>query len=341
MTENNHSPHQSAFGRGIRLALVLLLLLSSLLSLSSVRATADDEEDERGPRPGNIQARGAFTCDFTIPGNSPLDVAPVIERDRMYMAERPGMQRKQIPLRFDNATGDLLSGGRYLFDTRQQAEAYKSWAEDDFALDGTLFFDRPYFLDRDCHSWRVIGAHNFQDLQRQVVLRTERWSVPDDSQMHTLKQRWPQIMAAASERGLTGAWLLYNKEEQLVQVVYFADRVAPPNPFVPDFASLGALESAPALGSIFDGQPGWARTFDRTQWVLTVWFPFVLGDHGQPSLWPNSPPLPEAYVGDGVCEVSRGENHASAPTDCGPLCGNGVCDAGEGTQNCPGDCRIP
>ena len=341
MTENNHSPHQSAFGRGIRLALMLLLLHSSLLSLSGVRASSDDDEDERGPRPGNIQARGAFTCDFTIPGNSPLDVAPVIERDRMYMAERPGMQRKQIPLRFDNATGDLLSGGRYLFNTRQQAVDYKSWVENEFVLDGTLFFDRPYFLNRDCHSWRVIGAHNFQDLQRQVVLRTERWSVPDASQMHTLKQRWPQLMAAASERGLTGAWLLYNKEEQLVQVVYFADRVAPPDPFVPDFASLGALESAPALGSIFDGQPGWSKTFDRTQWVLTVWFPFVLGDHGQPSLWPNSPPLPEAYVGDGVCEVSRGENHASAPTDCGPLCGNGVCDAGEDTRNCPGDCRIP
>src|SRR5215207_8832007 len=310
MTEHNHSPHQSAFGRGIRLALMLLLLHSSLLSLSGVRASSDDEEDERGPRPGNIQARGAFTCDFTIPGNSPLDVAPVIERDRMYMAARPGFQRKQIPLRFDNATGDLLSGGRYLFDTRQQAEAYKSWAVDEFALDGTLFFDRPYFLNRDCRAWRVIGAHNFGGLERQVVLRTERWSVPDDGQMHTLKQRWPLIMAAASERGLTGAWLLYNKEEGLVQLVYFADRVAPPDPFVPDFASLGALESAPPLGNVFDGQPGWAKTFDRTQWVLTVWFPFVLGDHGQPSLWPNSPPLPEAYVGDGVCEVSRGENHA-------------------------------
>src|ERR671913_544179 len=93
-------------------------------------------------RPGNIKARGAFTCDFGLPGEMPLgQVAPVIERDRMYMAERPGMQRKQIPLRFDNATGDLLSGGRYLFNTRQQAVDYKSWVENEFVLDGTLFFD--------------------------------------------------------------------------------------------------------------------------------------------------------------------------------------------------------
>jgi hypothetical protein len=340
MTEHNHSPRHTALKRGLLLAFMLLLVLSSLPSFSSARTSSDD--DERGPRPGNIQARGSFTCDFTIPGDYPLDVAQAIERDRMYMAERPGMQRKQIPLGFvGNANHDLYSGGRYLFDTRQQAEAYKSWVEDDYLLDGTHFFDRPYFLNRDCHAWRVIGAHNFGGLERQVVLRTERWSVPDGSEMQTLKQRWPQIMAAASERGLTGAWLLYNKEEGLVQLVYFADRVAPPDPFVPDFASLGALESAPALGNIFDGQTGWARNFDRTQWVLTVWFPFVLGDHGQPSLWPNSPPLPEARVGDGVCEVSRGEDHVSAPSDCGALCGNGVCDAGEDTMNCPGDCRLP
>ena len=342
MTENNYSPRHTALKRGVLLALMLLLLVQTgLPSFSGARAASDDDDDERGPRPGNIQARGSFTCDFTIPGNSPLDVAPVIERDRMYMAARPGFQRKQIPLRFDNATGDLLSGGRYLFNTRQQAEKYKDWAENDFVLDGTLFFDRPYFLNRDCHAWRVIGAHNFGSLEQQVVLRTERWSVPHGSQMHTLKQRWPLIMAAASERGLTGAWLLYNKEEALVQLVYFADRVAPPDPFVPDFASLGALESAPALGNIFDGQPGWARNFDRTQWVLTVWFPFVLGDHGQPSLWPNSPPLPEARIGDGVCEVSRGESKANAPTDCGAKCGNGVCNAGEDTLSCPGDCRLP
>src|SRR5215216_5122525 len=100
MTENNHSPRHTALKSGTLLALMLLLVLSSLPSLSSARTSSDDD-DERGPRPGNIQARGSFTCDFTIPGDYPLDVAPVIERDRMYMAARPGLQRKQIPLRFD------------------------------------------------------------------------------------------------------------------------------------------------------------------------------------------------------------------------------------------------
>src|SRR5215203_1415244 len=239
MTATNHSPGHSASSRITRLALMLLLLPLSLLSFSGARAQSGDD-DERSPRQGNIQARGCFTCDFTIPGNSPLDVAPAIERDRMYMAERPGMQRKQIPLGFA-ANGDLLSGGRYLFDTRRLAEEYKAWVQNDFVLDGTLFFDRPYFVNPDCHAWRLIGGHNFQDVQHQVVLRTERWSVPDTNQLDNLKRSWPKMMAAAAERGLTGAWLLYNREEQLVQIVYFADRIVPPHPFIPDFASLGAL----------------------------------------------------------------------------------------------------
>lgn len=177
--------------RAICMVVMLLLLQSTFLAFSTVRAgSLDDYDDNNEPRPGNIQARGCFTCDFTIPGNSPLNVAPVIERDRMFMAERPGMQRKQIPLGFA-ANGDLLSGGRYLFESRQQAEQYKDWVQNDFVLDGTLFFDRPYFLNPDCHAWRLIGGHNFQDVQHQVVLRTERWSVPDTNQLDNLKRSWP------------------------------------------------------------------------------------------------------------------------------------------------------
>lgn len=341
MIKDRHSRNKSILSKGIRLALMLLLLQSMLLAFSSARAASnDDDDDDNDPRPGNIQARGSFTCDFTIPFDPDLNVAPIIERDRMFMAARPGMQRKQIPMSFD-ASNNLLSGGRYLFNTRLQAERYKDWVQNDFALDGIQFFDRPYFLNPDCHAWRVIGAHNFKDLQYQTVLRTERFSVPHASQMHKLKQRWPQIMVAAAQRGLTGAWLLYNKEEQLVQIVYFADRVSPPDPYVPDVEGLSKLASTTPLGAIFDGQSGWTKTFDRTQWVLTVWFPFVLGDHGLPSLWPNSPPLPIAFEGDGVCEVSRGETNANAPTDCGLKCGNGVCNAGEDNKKCPGDCRLP
>jgi hypothetical protein len=341
MPQNTSTENRINFSKSIRLAVALLLLVQLLcFPVASINAATDEDDDENSM--GNISAKGCFTCDFTILADFPLgQVAPVIERDRMYMAEQRGMQRKQIPMAFDNQTGNLFSGGRYLFDTQSDAVRYKAWVENDFILDGIHFLDRPYFLNPDCHAWRVIGAHNFKDLTKQVIMRTERWSVPEANQKQALKQIWSQLLANAAQRGLTGVWLTYNKEEQLAQIVYFADRVVPQDPYVPDFASLGALAAAPPLGSIFDNQTGWTRTFDRTQWVLTVWFPFVLGDNGQPSLWPNSPPLPEAYIGDGVCEVSRGENHINAPGDCGPTAGNGVCDAGENTQNTPGDCRLP
>lgn len=334
-------------GIGARLAVALLLLQSSWFAAPVARAATQDTTekpatDVQRKEGGNIKAKGAFTCDFALPGDFPFSqVAPVIERDRMYMAERPGMQRKQIPMRIDFSNGNLLTGGRYLFDTEQDAAKYRSWVENDFVLDGTHFFERPYFLNPDCRSWGVVGAHNIKDIQQQIIMRTERWSVPHESQMHLLKQSWPLILQEAEQRGLTGVWLLYNEQEQLAQLVYFADRVVPQNPSMFDFASLAALEFGTPLGTVFDTQPEWTRTFDRTQWVLTVWFPFELGDRGQPSLWPNSPPLPEPYPGDGVCEVSRGENSVNAPGDCAPTAGNGVCDAGENTQNTPGDCRLP
>src|SRR5688572_5110235 len=142
----NYSNFQNQLSRRLRVAIALPLLLLSLMPLFTIKATTSDDSNELNSRSGNIKARGAFTCDFALPGNLPLDqVAPIIERDRMYMAERPGMQRKQIPLAFDPDTGNLLSGGRYLFDTKQDAVNYKAWVENDFSLDGTLFFDRPYY----------------------------------------------------------------------------------------------------------------------------------------------------------------------------------------------------
>ncbi len=164
--------------------------------------------------------------------------------------------------------------------------------------------------------------------------------LPAGDQKAYLRAKWPEIRDEAKKRGLSAVWLDYDKEDQLAQLVYFADRVDPPDPTTPDFASLEALENAPALGTDL-ARASWTKTFDRTEWTFTVWYPFALGDHGHPSLWPNSAPFALPFCGDGVCEVSRGETHATCPADCTPSCGNKVCNSGENTLSCPGDCRSP
>jgi hypothetical protein len=332
---------ESISGWKLRLALCLVVCTVTAFGATvkpGVISTSAAKPNDSPTTIGEVKAKGAFTADFALPGSLPLnEVAPLIERDRMYMSARRGMQNKYLPLRIDFATGNLLSGGRYLFDTEHDAEMYKNWVKNDFILDGVHFFDRPIFIDPDYHAWRVIGAHHLGEIDTRIIVRTERWSVSGQNISEMLKSKWNAILAEAGGRGMTSAWLLYDKDEQLVQLVYFADRIAPADPTTPDFASLAALQFSPALGHHFDDQ-GWTKTFDRTQWVLTIWYPFVTGDNGQPSLWPHSPPLPEPYCGDGVCEVSRGESNATCPGDCPPTAGNGVCEQGENSTNCPGDC---
>jgi hypothetical protein len=318
----------------LRFGPALSALLGLLLAATGVAA-------------GETQPGGAFTCDFGLSAGLPQDkIAPSIERDQMYMAARPGLLHKHIPISFD-ATGNVFSGGRYLFDTARHAREYRDWVFNTYVLDGVHFLKRSYFLSPDCHAWTVIGAHDFADIHNsQIVLRTERWSVRNAHQpAAVLQQRLDAVLASAQLRGLTSVWLLYDEEEGLASLVYFGGRAGPSDPRAPDTASLDALAAAPPLGDIFADQ-GWKRIFDRTQWALTIWFPFALGDRGEPALWPNTPPFFRPSQGDGVCEVSRGESAADTdippgiPNDCMPQCGDGIAQTGETSMNCPGDVRL-
>jgi hypothetical protein len=292
---------------------------------------------------GDLLQQGAFTCDLTVgPELIPAQAPSEIDRDRMLMSH-PGMRQKMLPIAF-GPDSTLLMGGRYLFDTEKQAKDYADFVLHRYVLNGVQFVDRDYFKDHDCRAWRAVGAHDFADFRaHQVVMRTERWEVPDKGAGEPLlRQRWRQLRDAAEARGLTSVWLLYNKEDSKVALVYHADRIAPNDPEVPDFASLAALAGAPPLGALFDDQ-GWTKEFDRTHWVFTIWQPFVLGDLGAPSLFPYSPPFPGLSCGDGLCTPSHGETGASCPVDCPPHCGDAECQPAESetVHNCPSDCRVP
>lgn len=301
----------------------------------------DDDDDADGVI--ELDADAGFSCDFGLSGDVPFEaIPPAIERDRMYMSDQPGMIfGKHLPLSIDPNTNALYSGGRYLFDTRNHALDYQQWVTQDYVLDGVQFLSRPGVIAPDCHVWKNIGAYELGDISTDhIVMRTERWHVPGHKSVKNYLNGFrDDLRDAALDAGLTGVWLLYSEQERLVEIVYIDDRVAPPGPGELDFASVFALASLPTLGAEFDAK-GWTRVLDRTHFVLSIWFPFELGDVGEPSLWPNSPPLPEPFCTDGVCEVSRGEDNDNCPVDCTPGCGDAVCDPDEGPNNCPGDCRI-
>lgn len=322
--------------------IVLAGLVTAGLALA-IAATSESRPQVVLGGDGDLAVEGAFTCDFTLApdavATSPEPIAATLERDRMLMSRQgTGMLRKHVPLAIDFTTGNLLSGGRYLFDTEEHAQSYKTFVTRDFTVDGLQFLDRPVFLDTDCHAWSVVAARDFADIHTShVVLRTERWSVPADNQRQLLKDRWPLIRAEAAARGYTSVWLLYNKQEQLASLVYFVNRLVPKNPASPDFVTLFALQSSPALGDLLNDL-GYPKVLDRTQWSWTIWFPFLAGDRGEPALWPHSPPLPEPFAGDGVCQPSRGETFDNTPSDCGPTTGDGVCQPGETAKASPSDC---
>ena len=272
-------------------------------------------------------------------------VAPTIERDRMYLAEKPGLlEGKHLPLSIDFQTGEMFSGGRYLFDTKSHAAAYEDFVTDGFVLDGYQFLARPGILDPSCRDWINIGAFELGDIESDhVLMRTERWHIPYNGNFRSFLRflALPGILLQSVDQGLTGVWVLYNQEEQLVEIVQISDRVAPVAPGELDVNSFFALQSSPTLGELFD-HIGFERDLVRTSFILSIWFPFVLGDQGEPSIWPNSPPLPAPFCGDGVCEPSRGEDGMACAVDCPINCGDAVCQPaeGEGTSNCPGDCRL-
>jgi hypothetical protein len=313
------------------------------LLLTTACATEPTTSIESASTIGDLSQEGAFTCDLVIgPELSPPQAPIDIERDRILMSH-PGMRQKMLPIAF-GPNNTLFMGGRYLFDTEDQAKDYADFVLHRYVLDGVQFVNRVYFHSHDCRAWQTIGAHDFADFRSdQVVVRTERWQVPGQSQEHGLRTAWPQLRDAAAARGLTSVWLLYSQADNLVQLVYYADRVDPPDPNVPDFASLGALAGQPPLGATLAGTPGWTQDLDESHWIFTIWQPYVAGDRGAPSIHPYSPPFPGLSCGDGLCVPSRGENAATCPADCPTNCGDDVCqpDQGEDVHNCPSDCRVP
>jgi hypothetical protein len=243
--------------------------------------------------PGPVNAEGCVFGDFLLTEHLPAAKAPaVIERDRLIMSARPGFNRKLLPLRVENDSGKVYSGGRYLFDTYENALAFADWCKHDFEIDCVLFPQRPDFDNFTSRSFRVIGAHDFKDIHTsQIVCRTEIWKTNKKSIEDKLAEFWP---AADNKSSL---WLLCNEETREFSLVTITDRLRDVSCKALDYASLNAAESA---GSCADEWKWAEKIFDRSHWVYTIWFPHSSNANAKPPLWPNSPPLPQ--IQDEKCQ---------------------------------------
>jgi hypothetical protein len=248
--------------------------------------------------PGPIPCRGAFTGEFGLGPELSLEEAPyVIERDRINEARREGFNRKLLPMALDRASGERTAGGYYLLDTEAQARAMYDWYRDPvegFVLDGIPILRRAYFIDPAAHWWRVLGAHDFQSIETcQKVVRFERWRDVDPGAEAAVAREWPALRDEAAARGLSAVWLLWNAAQpESLGLVSVADGSAGRDQAEPDFAALERLAGMESVGRRFEGSGLAARSFDRTSWIFSIWFPYRDWRSSRRTLWPNAPPFP-------------------------------------------------
>lgn len=242
------------------------------------------------------EATAVFTDAFQFPGTSlSPDMPPYIEKDRVVMAARPGLVRKLLPIRQDSS--GVYCGGCHLFDTLENARAYANWQANEFIVDGTLFLDRPIFLEPTSQLWRVAAAEDFAPVEsEQKVVRLQRWHLPEAIDPVRLREEWwPALREAAVKDGLTSAWLLAGTDEHHPQlgIVLTADG----NPLEVNEGeaaeSLHRLESWESPGERLAKALNATKVFDRTSWIYMVWHPIEEGDtSADTAQWPVSPPWP-------------------------------------------------
>ncbi|MGH9303199.1 MAG: hypothetical protein ACRDZ5_02180 [Acidimicrobiales bacterium] len=218
-------------------------------------------------------------------------IPDLIERDRVIMAARPGMMRKLLPVRIDDS--GVFSGGCYLFDSYENAQAFETWVREDFVLDGVNFFDRGAFLDPEGHLWHIVGMEDLADVHTsQDAMRFQRWHLPRTPSIEQLQQSWPTVRKDASSSGLSSIWLLYCPDAHHPQLgLVMSSGLRSDKSAGDTLPLLDGLESLPSPATELAGELDGTKVFDRTSWIYTVWFP-VTGGGDKAPLFPSSPPLP-------------------------------------------------
>lgn len=239
---------------------------------------------------GPIACKAAFVSDFEVATEIPIDVLVTkIDEDRRTMAVGSGMHAKYMPLRFDPATGAHQIGGRYLFETLADAEAYMRFTEGLEFEPGVKFWERRIFSKIDKGTWHAVGAEDFEPLQTHYANRFERFRCDAPLRSEAMVSLWPAIRDAAQAQGLASVWLLMRPETREIGLVTAIKQSVVAGEADADAASrtLAALAAQPSLSRLLP-IPG-SIMFDRTSLNLSIWLPRSDRLGGEAAIFPTYP----------------------------------------------------
>ena len=249
-----------------------------------------------GYETGSIACKAAFTSDFDLAPGLPLQqVVTNLEVGRKRMDVRPGMRHKYTPLRQDPATGLRQLGGRYLFETWENAVDYERFTEELELEPGVKFWERPFFIGVNKQAWHVVGAYDFAPMAVHFANRFERFAYTDEVSMDELHGRWPLMLEAAEDAGVASVWLLFQPAERQIGILTVIAQVPGADAEKSASDSMEVLECMGSLSRQLCGLVELRKVFDRSSLNLSLWLPWSRRAGGDAAAFPTFPvhPLPQ------------------------------------------------
>jgi hypothetical protein len=214
------------------------------------------------------------------------------------MGKRPGMYLKYLPCRFHEVSGDILTGGSYLFRTLEEAEDYENWTSKEFEVGEpkTTFWKQPLFKSVNHWAWNVIGAHNFTPVDGHALGRFQRWTYDNEDAESLLRQLYPVLKDAAEKRGAKSFWLLHSPEHKMIAVqLSFAKAEGDDVDSIREALSTVAQQAS--VGVVFPDALNAHILVDRTSPYLALWLPLTQSNKGVNVACPTFPGLSTASEG--------------------------------------------
>ncbi|KAH8629793.1 hypothetical protein IG631_14370 [Alternaria alternata] len=250
----------------------------------------------KGYEIGEINAKAAFTSDIIL--DARIDLPSCVnaqELGRRDMDVRKGMYITYLPYQPHPITGQIMAGGRYLFETWEDVLDYDHWTTNVYETGDPpeKFWSRSTMQKVERWNWHVAGACHFSHPETHGLSRFQRWSYSGDKVEEHLREVYPRIRDAAKVYEAAGVWLLYQPDANLIGL--FSIMRKPENLDSSSlYEAIEDLKAQPSLGPLFPESLSVRSVFDRSSLNLSMWLPksrLAGGVHQANTLAPILPPV--------------------------------------------------